>query len=65
MIQPKGADMRPMISQLKEQTDRLEAAFKKGQTNITTHWNELGDATEIRYKNGVRKSTTFKRPRLG
>ncbi len=65
MIQPKATDMRPMISQLKEQTDRLEAAFKKGQTNITTHWNELGDATEIRYKNGVRKATTFKRPRLG
>ena len=65
MIQPKATYMRPMNSQLKEQTDRLEAAFKKGQTNITTHWNELGDATEIRYKNGVRKATTFKRPRLG
>jgi hypothetical protein len=57
--------MQPIIDQMQKDTAELKAAYIKGQTNITTHWNELGDATEIRYKNGVRKSTTFKRPRLG
>jgi hypothetical protein len=65
MMQPKQQSMQPIIDQMQKDTAELKAAYIKGQTNITTHWNELGDATEIRYKNGVRKSTTFKRPRLG
>jgi len=65
MMQPQGESMKPVIAQLKQQTDRLEAAFKKGQTQITTHWNEHGDAIETLYKSGVKKTTTFKRPRLG